>query len=123
MRSQTTQSPTKLLAVRLSLSFLTAVSERRRVTCNICSKNGHTGEDCFRNPKNQQNREIMRCYNCFQKGHMAIRCTRPPGGRSGPKTRKPSKNGRKEPKSEKDVEKEKAAAAINMKVRLPSIVC
>ena len=46
-------------------SYFHFAEKRCRVICFICGKAGHSSDDCFRNPKNQYNRDIISKFQLY----------------------------------------------------------
>lgn len=98
-RIESAERTVKELHREAEVEQLERVGEERKVICFRCKGEGHISRDCPGRTKiscyncggdhiarfcnASRPRRVIRCYNCGLEGHIATRCTRERGGRSG----------------------------------------
>ena len=59
--------------MQMEKSEVCAISDRPKITCQLCDKVGHSAKQCFRNKGNDV-RDSVRCYQCGKYGHKKAVC-------------------------------------------------
>ena len=62
-----------IIAMQMEKSEVCAISDRPKITCQLCDKVGHSAKQCFRNKGNDV-RDLVRCYHCGKYGHKKAVC-------------------------------------------------